>query len=358
MSHLAERFIDRTPKQESIRSPYSVQEVVIAGVLGPCGGVRTAVKTTEIILDYVKKREPVYANNDPIHNRLITESFKARGLIIEPVIDRIPDGSIWITSAHGEDTNQVREANAKGLRKVKTECRLVTGVKTRAIQAEERGDLVVYRGTTDHPEPRAIQSVIKEDANFIFVNEKTELDQVSLPDNRPITVLNQTTLSTRGVIEEINVLRILYPDKKIPNPAGICYATDNRQDSLYELFSMGVKPIDFLIVVGSQNSHNSKELRKIGEDFLGEENSRLVDSPDDIDPAWFTGDIKRVGLTSGASALDDYTVANLEWFWNRGSLLTFLTGKEDDQRYQDLTFPLPIDDINSVKVYIDLKYAA
>ena len=54
-----------------------------------------------------------------------------------------------------------------------------------------------------------------------------------------------------------------------------------------------------VIVVGSSRSSNSKRLVQVVEE-LGHKPAHLVDSPADVDPAWFEG-IDRVGVTSGAS---------------------------------------------------------
>ena len=132
MSRLAERFQDKPQALERSETPFSVQEVLVAGDLGPCGGVRMAIKTTQEILDYVNGREPVYANHEPVHNKLITDSFIAKGLVIEPDVKKIPRGAIWLGSAHGMDPHTVEEARENGIRLVNLECRLVTRVRRTA----------------------------------------------------------------------------------------------------------------------------------------------------------------------------------------------------------------------------------
>jgi 4-hydroxy-3-methylbut-2-en-1-yl diphosphate reductase len=354
MSRLAERFQQRQT-QEKLRPPFSVEEVVVAGDLGPCGGVRMAIGVTNDILSYVAGREPVFANNEPVHNRLVTETFARQGLVIQPDPDKVPEGSIWILSAHGTDPHTVDDAKQKGIYVVNVECPLVTKVRREAQRAQEKGEHLIYRGAQNHPEPKAILGGLRDMSRVTFITGDTDPDAVSLPKNTPVRVLNQTTLSTKGVTQEIQHLREINPDIDIPNPMGICYATDNRQDSLYGMFSDSEKPVDFLIVVGSQNSHNSRELRNIGVNFLGPENAVLIDSPSEIKQEWFTR-VKRVGLTSGASVLDEYTIDALEWFRRKGTKLTFLVGREDEARYEDLSFAPPKNDVEKAKRHIDLKY--
>jgi 4-hydroxy-3-methylbut-2-en-1-yl diphosphate reductase len=56
---------------------------------------------------------------------------------------------------------------------------------------------------------------------------------------------------------------------------------------------------DVVIVVGSPNSSNSNRLREVAEKRGVP--AYMVDSPDQIDPAWVDGK-QRIGVTAGASA--------------------------------------------------------
>jgi len=82
---------------------------------------------------------------------------------------------------------------------------------------------------------------------------------------------------------------------KGPHQEDICYATQNRQNAVKEL----AKFVDVILVIGSPNSSNSNRLRELAERFGIP--SYLIDSSDDIDPAWLKG-ARAVGITAGASA--------------------------------------------------------
>ena len=88
-----------------------------------------------------------------------------------------------------------------------------------------------------------------------------------------------------------------FPQVREPKQQDICYATQNRQDAV-KLMS---PQVDIVIVVGSPTSSNSNRLREVARK-LGTE-SYMVDSADELLPAWFEGR-QRVGLTAGASAPD------------------------------------------------------
>ena len=99
--------------------------------------------------------------------------------------------------------------------------------------------------------------------------------------------------TTAGVIDEI---RNRYPTAEIRND--ICYATTNRQHAARTI----AQRADLVLVVGSRNSSNSMRLREVAEDAGA--TAYLVDSIEDVDPAWYEG-VEVVGLTSGASVPDE-----------------------------------------------------
>jgi 4-hydroxy-3-methylbut-2-en-1-yl diphosphate reductase len=78
----------------------------------------------------------------------------------------------------------------------------------------------------------------------------------------------------------------------------ICSATGKRQQAAEELAAT----VDVMVVVGGHNSGNTTRLAEI----CGEVNPRVhhVETPDDLDPAWFEG-ASSVGVTAGASTPDE-----------------------------------------------------
>ena len=86
-----------------------------------------------------------------------------------------------------------------------------------------------------------------------------------------------------------------FPNIVGPGVEDICYATTNRQEAVRDL----AKHVDLLLVVGSQNSSNSKRLEEIGREIKIP--SYLIDGPSDINKKWLK-DVKTVGITAGASA--------------------------------------------------------
>jgi 4-hydroxy-3-methylbut-2-enyl diphosphate reductase len=123
--------------------------------------------------------------------------------------------------------------------------------------------------------------------------EDVEKLVVNNPDN--LAYVTQTTLSMTDTKIMVDSLRARFSSIQEQKKDDICYATQNRQDAVYEL----AKKADTILVVGSINSSNSNRLREIAEQ-LGKK-AYLIDTAKDMHKDWFDG-VSTVGVTAGASA--------------------------------------------------------
>jgi len=89
----------------------------------------------------------------------------------------------------------------------------------------------------------------------------------------------------------------------MPPVFDICYSTQNRQEAVKAL----AKKTSLILVVGSKNSSNSKNLRKVAEENGA--TAYLIDDVSQINPQWFTN-IQQFGITAGASA-PDYLITEI-----------------------------------------------
>jgi 4-hydroxy-3-methylbut-2-en-1-yl diphosphate reductase len=121
------------------------------------------------------------------------------------------------------------------------------------------------------------------------------VDALQVPDPARVCYLTQTTLSLDETRDIVIRLKERFPQIQGPPAQDICYATENRQ--------MAVKAVatccDLLLVVGSQNSSNSKRLVEVGEN--SGVRSYLVNDWGDVDQQWLAG-VRNIAVTAGASA--------------------------------------------------------
>ena len=150
---------------------------------------------------------------------------------------------------------------------------------------------------------------------IVLVQSAEDAKHVSLPADRPLAYITQTTLSVDETNQIVAVLRRRFPHIEEPAREDICYATSNRQWAVKEL----LEKVDLLLVVGSRNSSNSERLvdvaRAAGVDAY------LVDDLGAIDERWLDGR-ETVGLTSGASAPERLVGEVCDWFVARGAVVS------------------------------------
>jgi 4-hydroxy-3-methylbut-2-enyl diphosphate reductase len=127
------------------------------------------------------------------------------------------------------------------------------------------------------------------------VETPEEVDSLPFSPADRLAYLTQTTLSVDEAGAVIDALKRRFPQIEHPKKEDICYATTNRQEAVKALIGRA----DLLLVLGSQNSSNSRRLMEIGLNCgIG---SYLIDGVAEIQDQWFSG-VETVVVTAGASA--------------------------------------------------------
>ncbi len=266
-------------------------EIVLAQPRGFCAGVERAIEIVERAL--VKYGAPVYVRHEIVHNRHVVEDLRRRGAIFVDEVDEIPPGAMTVFSAHGVAQRVEEVARQRSLPVIDATCPLVAKVHTEGRRYAAQGREVVLIGHAGHAEVEGTIGQIPGTVHLI----QTVADVATLvvADPERLAYVTQTTLSVDDTRSIIAALVARYPSIQGPDVRDICYATQNRQQSVHDL----AKQVDIILVVGSKNSSNSNRLREIGIE-LGKP-SYLIDDAAALDASWFSG-VGRIGLTAGASA--------------------------------------------------------
>lgn len=293
---------------------------------GFCAGVVRAIDVVKIALDLYGP--PVYVRKEIVHNKHVVEELRAAGAVFVEELDEVPEGARTIYSAHGVAPAVRVQARERNLEVIDATCPLVTKVHLEAVRFARDGYSIVLIGHKDHDEVIGTLGEVPE--RSFLVETVEDVDNLRLPDPARVRYLTQTTLSldeTRDIIER---LKQRFPLIQGPHSQDICYATENRQ--------MAVKAIsecvDLLLVVGSQNSSNSKRLVEVGGN--AGVRSFLVNDRGDIDPAWLEG-VRNVGVTAGASAPEHLVQELMEFLRESG----FNVLEEIELVDEDVRFSLP-----------------
>ncbi|MEE2641500.1 MAG: 4-hydroxy-3-methylbut-2-enyl diphosphate reductase [Planctomycetota bacterium] len=301
-------------------------KILLASPRGFCAGVNMAIESLEIALQAFGA--PVYVYHEIVHNKYVVENFREKGAVFVENLEEVPEGSHLLFSAHGVSPEVRRISRERNLVAVDATCPLVTKVHLEAIQFAKKGYTILLIGHEGHDE--VIGTMGEAPDSMILVENESDVDSIEVPDETKVAYLTQTTLSVDDANRIISRLRERFPHINNPPKEDICYATQNRQEAVKILS----QEADLVLVLGSQNSSNSRRLRE-----LAKENGipgYLIDRASEIESHWFEG-VETVLVTAGASAPEVVVEECLDYLTeNHGASVEVRSIREEK-----VAFPLP-----------------
>jgi len=275
---------------------------------GYCHGVVGAIQLVRKVARDPSVPRPIYVLGQIVHNHHVVEEMESLGVITLDgpnrlsLLEQVNEGTVIFT-AHGVSPAVKVRAREKGLHVVDATCPDVT--KTHELIAElvGRGYEVIYIGKKGHPEPEGAVGVAPEHVHL--VEREEDLYALSFAPDQPLAVTNQTTLSQWDTQALMMKVKERWPQAVIYNE--ICLATQQRQEAVAQMAPQA----DLVLVVGDRRSNNSNRLVQVARELAARE-AHLVDSVDEVDPAWLKGK-RKVAVTSGASTPTQVTRAVIEF---------------------------------------------
>ncbi|MGY0602238.1 MAG: 4-hydroxy-3-methylbut-2-enyl diphosphate reductase, partial [Paraglaciecola chathamensis] len=227
-------------------------QIHLANPRGFCAGVDRAITIVERALEIFSP--PIYVRHEVVHNKFVVDGLKERGAVFVDELVEVPDDSIVIFSAHGVSQAVRNEASSRGLKVFDATCPLVTKVHMEVMRASSKGTECVLIGHQGHPEVEGTMGQYdNQDGGIYLVESVDDVAKLVVKNPSALYYCSQTTLSVDDTADVIDALRAKFPAIEGPRKDDICYATQNRQDSVRELSA----DCDVLLVVGAQNSSNS-----------------------------------------------------------------------------------------------------
>ncbi len=301
-------------------------EILLANPRGFCAGVNMAIECLDEAIRLFGSE--IYVYHEIVHNKYVVERFTRQGVTFVDSVDEVPTGSILLYSAHGVSPEIRNAARARSLQTIDATCPLVTKVHLEALKFAREGYHIVLIGHEGHDE--VIGTMGEAPESITLVENAEEVDQLSFPVDAKVAYLTQTTLSVDEAGAVIARLRQRYPQIASPPKEDICYATTNRQEAVTNL----VPRADVLIVLGSQNSSNSRRLMEIGRS-CGKP-SYLIDGAHELRPEWFV-DCQTVLITAGASAPEIVVQECVDYLVEKYQAVV----RHETIREEHVSFPLP-----------------
>ncbi len=266
------------------------KKILLCQPRGFCAGVERAVQ----IIDELVRRsgETVYVRKEVVHNRVVVDEFRRRGVIFVDDVEDAPESSLLVFSAHGIAPDVRARAEKRDQRTIDAVCPLVVKVHREVSKFVGEGYHVLLIGHAGHEEVDGTMG--HAGGKVTLIQNEAEAEAYRPGTNEQLALVSQTTLAVSEVQRVIDVLQRRFPDIHLPAKSDICYATENRQVAVRAM----APDCDAILVIGSNNSSNSRSLRDAAAD--GGRPAYLIDDPAAIQPSWLAG-VTTLGVTAGAS---------------------------------------------------------
>ncbi len=262
-----------------------MKNIIRADHSGFCFGVRAAIERAERAAQQCAGN--LYSCGPLIHNKLVTESLRKKGVHIIDKPQQAEQGSTVIIRSHGEGKRFYEIAEERRLNLIDATCPFVAKIHDLVRAAREKGKNVVIVGDKDHPEVRGINGWCGDSA--IIINSRSEAEKVQEDD---LFVVAQTTIQSRTFQEVLDVFR--QQGKRLSVNNTICNATENRQKSCMET----AKQSELMLVLGDAKSSNTRKLYDISKKYCT--NTHFIENIEDL-PLKQVEKCNRIGVAAGAS---------------------------------------------------------
>jgi 4-hydroxy-3-methylbut-2-enyl diphosphate reductase len=269
------------------------KKLILAAPRGFCAGVDRAIRIVEVALE--KYGAPVYVRHQIVHNKRVVDDLAAKGAVFVKELDEVPTGAPVIFSAHGVAKSVHENADRLNMIAIDATCPLVTKVHIEADRHVKNGRHILLIGHAGHPEVIGTMGQVK-DGEMSLVETVEDAATIEPPENVNLAFASQTTLSTDETAEIISILQHRFPDISGPRGEDICYATTNRQNAVKELAG----DVDLVLVIGAENSSNSKRLVEVALKAGAPEAHLIADASEINIELLDNADI--IALSAGASA--------------------------------------------------------
>ena len=270
-------------------------EVRTASALGFCFGVRRAIDMVE---DAAAERGTIDSLGSIVHNPVVAERLRSRGVGIVGGFDNVSSPSVAIT-AHGAGPEVYQRVEAERLDLVDTTCPIVARAQRAARRLVDGGFKVIIFGDENHPEVRGVLAWTRGRGIVLASAD----DPVDIP-RRKVALLSQTTKSEHAFTDFVSRFLALHIDRI--NEVRIINTTCPETEDRYEAAQRLAEEVDLMIVIGGKNSANTGKLTATCRNAGVE--TYQIEREDEIEQAWLRGR-RVVGVTAGASTPDESVVA-------------------------------------------------
>lgn len=303
--------------------------ILLAAPRGFCAGVERAIEIVETALQ--KFGSPVYVRHEIVHNKFVVNKLAEKGAIFVDELDEVPEGATIIFSAHGVAKSVKEHAIRENMIAIDATCPLVTKVHNEASRHHRKGKHTLLIGHAGHPEVEGTMGQVPDGVMSLIETAEQALNVQPPVSSDRLAFATQTTLSVDDTSEIISILQHRFPEIAGPSGEDICYATTNRQNAVKKLAPQA----EYFIIVGSDNSSNSKRLVEVALNF-GAGDAVLISDASTLNLDKLRN-VSVIGVSSGASVPDILVDEVIQKLQNEFDTII----KTEGSAREDMVFNLP-----------------
>ncbi len=257
---------------------------------GFCFGVTTAITKAEEVLG---TGNSLYCLGDIVHNGMECQRLRELGLVTinHEEMDKL-QGERVLLRAHGEPPSTYKLAERNKIRIIDATCPVVLQLQKRIKKQYEagQGQIVIF-GKKGHAEVLGLVGQTEQTA--IVIENFGEVERLDF--NHDIYLYSQTTMSLDEFHRIIDYIQQhISPKAHFQSFDTICRNVANRMPNI----SQFAQRHDLVLFVCGRKSSNGKVL--FNECLRVNANTRLIEGPDEIDPAWLQG-VNTIGICGATS---------------------------------------------------------
>ena len=262
--------------------------VLRAQHLGMCFGVRDAIA----LASTHGESAPLTILGDLVHNQDVLASLRTKGIAVAHTPLEVKTHRVMVT-AHGASERTLGKIRALGLETIEATCPLVHVAHQAIRTLVGEGYHPVIVGQRDHVEVRGLTEDLEAFDVVLSEDEVLQLDE-----HRRLGVAAQTTQPIERVRQLVAVMRRRFPHADVRFIDTVCQPTKQRQSAAIDL----ARQCDVVIVVGGENSNNTRELVNTCRHHCSYVHHIQTES--DLRSDWLAG-AGTVGVTAGTSTPED-----------------------------------------------------
>jgi len=266
------------------------KEIIVADSAGFCFGVKRAVGIAE---DFAEKGIPAVTLGEIIHNPIVVDGLREKGIYPVEDISEVPKGATLILRSHGVPLSVVDELEEKHIPFADATCPFVARIHRIVSEKTAAGETVIITGNPDHAEVKGIVGHAKGDVRVVRNFE--ELEKLSKNEKnlcaKCITIVSQTTFLRTEWEKCEKFAKKVYTNLSIFDT--ICNDACTKQSEADALS----RRCDGMIVIGGKKSSNTARL---WETCAANCPTVLIEYPSELKPNdWKNCEV--IGVTAGAS---------------------------------------------------------